>query len=60
MKNLYIKIIFLLALVIGFGACQEEDNLQPEGLWELSTPAIVSPSNDTSIILDEMKCLPLM
>lgn len=55
MKNLYIKVIFLLALIIGFGACEEEDNLQTEGLWELSTPTIVGPTNNASIVLDETK-----
>ncbi len=53
MKHLYIKIVFLLAVIFTIGACEEEDNLQPEGQWELSTPSIVSPQNDDKIVLDE-------
>ncbi|WGH76931.1 SusE domain-containing protein [Tenacibaculum tangerinum] len=51
-KNLYItKIVafFLLVLV----SCQQDDNLQPEGEWELSTPAVLTPSSGAKITLDE-------
>lgn len=53
MKHIYIKIVFLLAVIFLVGACEEEDNLQPEGLWELSTPSIVSPENNAHIVLDQ-------
>ena len=53
MKHIYIKIVFLLAVIFLIGACEEENNLQPEGLWELSVPSIVSPENNTHIVLDE-------
>lgn len=53
MKHIYIKIVFLLAVILTVGACKEEDNLQPEGLWELSVPSIVAPENNAKIVLDE-------
>jgi hypothetical protein len=53
MKNIYIKIVFLLAVILTVGACKEEDNLQPEGLWELSVPSILSPSDNELIVLDQ-------
>jgi hypothetical protein len=53
MKRIYIKIVFLLATIFLVGACEEENNLQPEGLWELSVPSTVSPINNANIVLDE-------
>lgn len=52
MKTLYKNILFLIFAVITLVACETENNLQPEGLWELSNPTISSPS-DGSINLDQ-------
>ncbi|MDW5288907.1 SusE domain-containing protein [Formosa sp. PL04] len=53
MRHIYIKIIFLLVLIFTIGACEEEDNLQPEGQWELSTPSAVTPQSNEQIVLEE-------
>lgn len=43
---------FLVLASAVFVACETENNLQPEGLWELSAPTIALPSEDL-IVLDE-------
>ncbi|AUS05059.1 SusE domain-containing protein [Pseudotamlana carrageenivorans] len=53
MKTLYKNIICFFLAVVTLVACETEDNLQPEGLWELSNPAITSPENDATIILNQ-------
>ena len=44
MKTLYKNIFFLILVSISLIACETEENLQPEGLWELSDPTITLPS----------------
>ncbi|MDV7188467.1 SusE domain-containing protein [Lutibacter sp. TH_r2] len=51
MKHIY-KIVFFFILAISIVACKEDDNLQPEGLWELSTSEIILPSENETIVLD--------
>lgn len=53
MKHIYKKIVFLLAVIFLVSACGEEDNLQPEGLWDLSIPSVESPENNARIVLDQ-------
>lgn len=36
-----------------FISCETEDNLQPEGEWELSSPVILTPEANQSIVLDQ-------
>ena len=43
----------LLVLLFGVWACEENDNLEPIGNWELSAPAIKGPADNAAIILNE-------
>ncbi|SER05906.1 SusE outer membrane protein [Hyunsoonleella jejuensis] len=52
MKRLVKKLLFLVSVTLVVLACETENNLQPEGLWELSNPTIALPSDDL-IVLDE-------
>ena len=52
MKTLFKNLLFLLFASIAIVACVTEDNLQPEGQWELTNPSIILPSDDL-VILDE-------
>ncbi|AJR04995.1 SusE domain-containing protein [Siansivirga zeaxanthinifaciens] len=52
MKRFLKRILFLVSATLVILACETENNLQPEGLWELSNPTIALPSDDL-IILDE-------
>ncbi|TBN03690.1 hypothetical protein EYD45_09235 [Hyunsoonleella flava] len=52
MKTLFKNLLFLLFASIATVACVTEDNLQPEGQWELTNPSITLPSDDL-VILDE-------
>lgn len=52
-----LKTLFLRACILIFAvaltSCENEDNLQPEGQWELTEATIVSPTANQSIVLDE-------
>ena len=52
MKTIFKNLLFLLFASIAIVACVTEDNLQPEGQWELTNPSIILPSDDL-VILDE-------
>ena len=48
---------FTLALIIAsffIISCEEESNIAPEGLWELSNPILELPTDDESFILDQI------
>lgn len=47
------KIVCSVMLSFMFNSCETEDNLQPEGEWELSAPVILTPTADQSIVLDQ-------
>ncbi|MDW7693059.1 SusE domain-containing protein [Flammeovirgaceae bacterium SG7u.111] len=47
---LYITLLFSLLFV---WSCEEPENMQPEGQWELSNPEALSPASDASITLAE-------
>ncbi|TLX74627.1 hypothetical protein E9993_11970 [Labilibacter sediminis] len=47
-------IVALLVMIMAWG-CEEDSNLQPEGKWELSSPADLSVSIGNAITLDESK-----
>ena len=51
-KNIFILIVSTL-FGFTFNSCETEENLQPEGLWELSSPTILTPSSEAVIMLDE-------
>ena len=53
MKYLYIKLVLLITVMFLVNACEIEDNIQPEGNWELSVPSPKAPDNDAIIVLDE-------
>ena len=55
MKTRYSLLLMAIALLFAGWSCTEKDNLAPEGNWDLSNPAIVSPSANSSIVLDETK-----
>ncbi len=51
-KNLFI-VLYNLIFCFTFNSCVTEDNLQPEGEWDLSAPVILTPTTDQSIVLDQ-------
>lgn len=51
-KNIFI-VLFSMMLSFAFISCETEDNLQPEGEWELSSPVILTPEANQSIVLDQ-------
>lgn len=53
MKTLY-KYVAIVVVLLYFSSCEEESNLQPEGLWELSSPTIELPANDQTFVLDQI------
>ena len=52
MKSLFLKACILMFAFV-FTSCEKEDNLQPEGQWELSEAIILAPAADQAIVLDE-------
>lgn len=48
--NLLVYLMGLLALA---WSCEEKDNLEPTGNWQLSTPAIKGPAENAALVLDE-------
>jgi len=52
MKTIFKKISFAFALVAVLFSCTE-DNLQPEGQWELTEAQIIYPEIDETIVLDQ-------
>lgn len=53
MKIRHINIIIAMALLLAGWSCTKQDNLEPEGNWELSEPSIISPSGNSAIVLNE-------
>lgn len=47
------KILFALGAMLLAGACEEKENLEPLGNWEIAAPVPMSPAPDTRIVLDE-------
>ncbi|OKL38764.1 SusE domain-containing protein [Pontibacter flavimaris] len=54
MKKIY-SILSLLTVLFVAWSCDEKDNLDPTGNWELSEPVIASPSPNEELVLDEDK-----
>ncbi|WP_298338910.1 SusE domain-containing protein [uncultured Algibacter sp.] len=52
MKTLFKNVLFLISMTAILVACETENNLETEGLWQLSNPSITLPS-DNLIVLDE-------
>ncbi|WP_124979262.1 SusE domain-containing protein [Nonlabens xiamenensis] len=54
MKSISIRYwILLLPLFFGVASCELEENLQPEGNWDLSAPTILSPNSGEAIELEQ-------
>lgn len=51
-NNLFI-VLFSIMFSFTFNSCETENNLQPEGKWGLSSPVILTPAADQSIVLDQ-------
>src|SRR5688572_17409918 len=49
-KNLWISA--LIAMVIGWG-CEEKENMDPVGNWEISPPTPATPLANAALVLDE-------
>ncbi|WP_207433907.1 SusE domain-containing protein [Sabulibacter ruber] len=43
----------LLALLFVVGACEEQDNIEPVGNWELSAPVLAGPAENAAVTLDQ-------
>lgn len=52
MKKKNIWLFALIAMVIA-GACEEKDNMDPVGNWEITAPVPSTPSADATVTLDE-------
>ena len=39
--------------MFGFMSCENDDNLDPVGNWELSTPELISPEDEEELLLQE-------
>lgn len=53
MKKIY-KYLFLFVFAsAAITACETDENMQPEGQWDLVAPIITLPETDDSIILDQ-------
>ncbi|MBC3540765.1 SusE domain-containing protein [Rufibacter sediminis] len=48
--NIFFK---LLALLFVVGACEEQDNIEPIGNWELSAPVLAGPAENATVTLDQ-------
>lgn len=53
MKNIYKHLLLFVIASIAITACETDENMQPEGQWELIAPTITLPESDLSIILDQ-------
>ena len=53
MKKLCTKILSIVILASLLLSCEKEENLQPEGLWTLSEPGLISEGLESTIVLDE-------
>ena len=53
MKKLCTKILSIIILASLLLSCEKEENLQPEGLWTLSEPGLISEGLESTIVLDE-------
>lgn len=51
-RNLFI-VLFGIIVSFTFNACETEENLQPEGKWDLSSPVILAPTTNQNIVLDQ-------
>ena len=52
MKKYYIYLVVCLSM-FGFMSCENDDNLDPVGNWELSTPELISPEDEEDLLLQE-------
>lgn len=52
MKKINFWVLALITLLIG-GACEEKENMDPVGDWEISPPVPLSPADNASVTLDE-------
>jgi hypothetical protein len=48
--NLWMPALFVLAIVC---ACDEKDNMDPVGNWELGNPTLMSPADNAAVVLNE-------
>ena len=46
-------LVYLMGLLAVAWSCEEKDNLEPTGNWQLSTPAIKGPAANAALVLDE-------
>lgn len=53
MRKTYIKYILPVMLGLLAWSCTEESNLEPEGQWTLSSPAIVAPASGAAVVLNQ-------
>lgn len=53
MKTIY-KFLSILILSLFVFSCEENSNLQPEGLWNLSSPKLELPVDNQSFVLDQI------
>lgn len=52
MKKIIFNIFLLTALLIGW-SCEEENNMEPVGNWDLSAPVPQTPAASANVVLDE-------
>lgn len=54
MKQFYKFALVLIIISFCTTSCEEESNLAPEGLWELSNPILELPTNEERFVLDQI------
>ncbi|MBR8536985.1 SusE domain-containing protein [Carboxylicivirga sediminis] len=53
MKTFKKHILWAALLMLTLWSCEEKSNLQPEGNWDLSAPALMPLNGDNKLVLDE-------
>ncbi|WP_066834078.1 hypothetical protein [Rufibacter ruber] len=46
-------LFYLLGMLFLTGACEEQDNIEPIGNWELSAPVLAGPEENSTITLNQ-------
>ncbi|WP_417860132.1 SusE domain-containing protein [Winogradskyella sediminis] len=53
MKKIYKHLLLFAIASMAITGCEKDENMQPEGQWDLIAPTITLPAADQSIILDQ-------
>lgn len=54
MKKLIYSLVVACFALVCFTACEEDDNMDPVGQWELSDPVIIAPEDGHAKVMNEL------